>query len=146
MSNRKPNGLVLFEGSSVLDGQPIVVIATLNSRNSKTGDMVQTWILRSDINPVEASKTKQDASICGGCPHRHSLGGACYVNIGQAPLAVWKAYKRGAYPHVLEGDNEKYLKGRFIRLGSYGDPAAVPVSIWKYITGLADGGTDTRIR
>jgi len=137
----KPKGIVLYEGPSVLDNAPIVVIATLNSRNEKTGDMVQTWIMRSDINPMEASKTKQDGSVCGGCPHRHSLGGACYVNIGQAPLAVWKAYKRGSYAHVTDDGVGDYLNGRFIRLGSYGDPAAVPALVWEYVTGLASGWT-----
>jgi hypothetical protein len=137
----KPKGIVLYEGPSVLDGSPIVVVATLNSKNAKTGDMVQTWIMRSDLNPVEASKTKQDASVCGGCPHRHSLGGACYVNIGQAPLAVWKAYKRGSYAQITDAGVGDYLNGRFIRLGSYGDPAAVPALVWEYVTGLASGWT-----
>lgn len=137
----KPKGIVLYEGPSVLDGAPIVVVATLNSRNEKTGDMVQTWIMRSDINPIEASKTKQDGSVCGGCPHRHSLGGACYVNLAQAPLAVWKAYKRGTYAHVTDDGVGDCLNGRFIRLGSYGDPAAVPALVWEYVTGLASGWT-----
>jgi hypothetical protein len=64
----KEKGFILYEGKSVLDGAPIVYIATLSTSNRKTGDMVQTWILRSDINPVEASKQKLDASICGNCP------------------------------------------------------------------------------
>lgn len=137
---RKPNGLVLFEGASVLDGAPIVVVATLNSKNVKTGNMVQTWILRADVNPVEASKQALDDSICGGCPHRHSLGGACYVNLGQAPLAVWKAYKRGSYPK-LDAETAHYLKDRFVRMGSYGDPAAVPATVWHQVVDLASGWT-----
>lgn len=134
-------GIILYEGQSVLDGAPIVAIATLSSKNGKTGNMVQTWIMRSDIDPMEAIKTKQDVSICGGCPHRHALGGACYVNIAQAPLAVWKAYKRGAYSYITDEGVGDYLNGRFIRLGSYGDPAAVPVLIWEYVTSLASGWT-----
>ena len=84
----------------MLDGAPIVVIATTKSSNRKTGDMVQTWILRSDIKPTEASKAGADASICGDCKHRWSLGGACYVNIGQGPGAIFRAYKRGNYPQA----------------------------------------------
>jgi len=36
----KLNGVVLYEGPSMLDGEPIVVIATLKSSNIKTGNMV----------------------------------------------------------------------------------------------------------
>ncbi len=52
---KKPLGLVLFDGPSQLDGQPIVAIATGVSRpltNAKTVDMIQTWILRSDVHRV----------------------------------------------------------------------------------------------
>jgi hypothetical protein len=43
-------GVVLYEGPSELDGKPIVVVATFNSVNDKTGNMVQTWIIRSDMH------------------------------------------------------------------------------------------------
>ena len=46
---------IIYNGPSLLDGQPIVVIATYSNRNKKTGHVVQTYILRSDINPLEAS-------------------------------------------------------------------------------------------
>jgi hypothetical protein len=82
----KPKGYILYKGPSVLDGAPIVVIATMSTNNGKTGDMVQTWILRDDVSPLEATKTGQDSSVCGECPHRHYLGGACYVTVFQAPL------------------------------------------------------------
>ena len=62
--------LILWEGNSLLDNAPIAVIALLSSNNRKTGDngtknMVQTVIIRTDIDPVTASKNKQDESICG---------------------------------------------------------------------------------
>jgi hypothetical protein len=47
--------IVLYRGPSLLDGSPIVAIATIGSTNVKTGPMVQTWILRADMNPLEAS-------------------------------------------------------------------------------------------
>jgi hypothetical protein len=81
----KQKGFILYEGASELDNAPIVVIATMSTNNRKTGKMVQVWILRSDIDPIEAFKSRADYSICGNCPQRWSLGGACYVNIGQAP-------------------------------------------------------------
>ena len=57
----KQKGFVLYDGASVLDGAPIVVIATLETSNAKTGAMVQTWILRSDIEPHQAIKTGDDS-------------------------------------------------------------------------------------
>ena len=104
----KPNGYILFEGPSAIDGKPIVVIATgfaNKSANGKTGDMIQTWIIREDIKPNDAVKSGDDESICGQCIHRPALKAAiqakgekhirCYVKVWQAPLVVWKAYKRG---------------------------------------------------
>ena len=67
------NGYILWEGASLIDGAPIVVIATgfaSRSTNRKTGGMVQTYILRRDIDPVSAVQSGDDASICGDCPHR----------------------------------------------------------------------------
>ena len=136
----KPRGLIMYEGPSVLDGEPIVVIATLHSNNEGTGDLIQTWILRSDVNPVDATKTGQDESVCGNCPHRWFHNGACYVNVGQAPNAVWKAYKRGSYPEY-DNESSSYFENRIVRLGSYGDPAAAPYETWREILWHAAGHT-----
>ena len=69
-------GVVLYEGPSLLDGQPIVVIATGLARlsaNPKTGDMVQTWVLCRDVDPFAAIHNGQDVSVCGDCPLRGIL-------------------------------------------------------------------------
>jgi hypothetical protein len=53
------NGIVIYRGPSILDGSPIVVIATglgSGSSNRKTGALVQTWILRDDVSPIERSR------------------------------------------------------------------------------------------
>ena len=128
---------IIYNGPSLLDGQPIVVIATYSNRNTKTGKVVQTYILRSDINPLEASKTGQDFSICGSCPMRGEVttdpkrkiakGRKCYVNLGQGVLIVFKSYKRGVYK---EGSARDMGRDRFVRVGTYGDPAAVPSHVW----------------
>lgn len=76
MAQRKPTGFVIYEGPSVLDGAPIVAIAVTASDNRKTGNMVQTYILRRDVHPSEALRTGDDASIRGDCKHRPALGGA----------------------------------------------------------------------
>jgi hypothetical protein len=128
---------IIYNGPSLLDGKPIVVIATYSNRNTKTGKVVQTYILRSDINPLEASKTGEDFSICGSCPMRGEVttdpkrkiakGRKCYVNLGQGVLIVFKSFLRGVYQ---EGDPRTMGRGRFVRVGTYGDPAAVPSEVW----------------
>ena len=136
------NGIVLYRGPSMLDGAPIVVIATGikgRSNNAKTGDMVQTWILREDVSPVDAINSGADASICGDCPHRGETDGAkvrgrsCYVLVFQAPQNVWKTYKRGGYIDAVTA-LEDVGRDRVVRLGSYGDPAAVPAYVWSALT------------
>ena len=134
-------GFIMYEGSSSLDSSPIVVIATLETSNRKTGNMVQVWILRSDVNPVEATKTGQDASVCGSCIHRHYNGGACYVNVGQAPNSIWKAYKRGRYERYDHAKHRDLLRHRKIRLGAYGDPASAPYEIMHYLAHAGIGWT-----
>ena len=54
-------------------------------------------------------------------------GRRCYVNLGQGVLIVWKAYKRGVYQ---TGDAIEMGRDRFVRIGTYGDPAAVPKYVW----------------
>lgn len=141
----KPKGFILQRGTSPIDGNPFVVILTLKTSNRKTGNMPQVWILREDVDPVTAVLTGQDETICGDCPHRKNTTTgerSCYVNVGQAPLAVWKAYKRGSYEEDLTvEDGERYLKGKRIRFGAYGDPAIIdPVIFWA-VAGAADGHT-----
>lgn len=150
----KPNGYILYEGPSAIDGAPIVVIATGfadTSANPKTGDMIQTWILRADIAPHHAVKTGDDSSICGNCEHRPArrdeilASGAafvpCYVKAFQAPLSVYGAYKRGRYPVASMADIATLCAGRMIRLGAYGDPFAAPIAIWRAATSKALGWT-----
>lgn len=137
-------GVTVYEGPSVLDGKPIICVATLRSSNVKTGDMVQTWILRADVSPVEAVKEGHDVSVCGVCPHRHFLKGACYVVPFQAPSTVWRKWKAGKYPALaaIGGRRLLTLLGRRpLRLGSYGDPAAVPYPVWQGLVAIAGSHT-----
>lgn len=136
--------MILYEGKSQLDGSPIVAIATFGSNNRKTGSMIQTWILRSDVDPVTAVKEGSDRSICGTCPFRGSFATrTCYVNVGQAPQAVYRAYKRGSYPRLSDNPDKGIarFRGKYVRLGAYGDPVAVPVNVWARILRVAKGWT-----
>jgi hypothetical protein len=151
MTTSKQNGFILYQGPSELDGQPIVCIATgfaKASQNTKIGVGIQTWILRADVNPYAATQTGADASICGACKHRGSLrdgrnvGRTCYVHITMGgPASVWRAYRNGAYREASWNTIRAALAGRMLRLGSYGDPAAVPAEIWQDLAAVATGHT-----
>lgn len=93
------SGLILFNGPSVLDGSPIVVVATKNTTNQKTGPMIQTWIIRADMAPAVAVKKGADTAICGKCPHRHFSGGGCYVQPYRL-AALYKKFARGGVSNV----------------------------------------------
>lgn len=141
-------GAIIWQGTSRIDGRtPVVCIMTglkgKGSSNRKTGAMVQTYIIRADINPIEAVQARADGGICGGCPHRKQPDGrrTCYVNIGQGPTSVFKAFKRGSYPIVPLETAAELVAGKFVRFGTYGDPAAVPVEVWEALAGTAGGYT-----
>lgn len=154
----KFSGVVLYEGPSMLDGKPIAVIACridVASRNEKTGAMVQTFIIRTDIAPNDALKTGDDESVCGMCPQRPKLGGKCYVKVFQAPLVVYRALLAGRYARPGVDYDAALIPALFeglsVRLGTYGDPAAAPYSIWrattlraKKITGYSHQWRDSR--
>lgn len=141
---KQQNRMLVWSGVSVLDGiTPLVVLATglaQSSQNSKTGGMVQLWILRADIAPHTAHTQGADAAVCGNCPHRSKASGgsnACYVNLGQGPRSTWVAHTNtGSMPMDVEA-----FRGRRVRFGAYGDPAAVPFEVWQGIANVAAGVT-----
>lgn len=138
-------GAIVYRGPSRLDGTPIVVVATGlkdKSKNGKTGAMVQTWILRDGAHPVQAVHTGADAGICGECPLRplnaRGTGGPmCYVNKGFGPASVYRGLQAGIYPEATPSDVKMVSdsRGLNVRFGSYGDPGAVPVSLWRRLNG-----------
>lgn len=145
---KKPTGYIIYRGASLLDGKPIVVVAiTAQSKNSKTGDLVQTYIMvDNNASPVENAKSLKDVSVCGDCKHRRGMGGSCYVNLGQGPRAVMDGVLRGIYPDIYADADYalgliESVRGRKVRLGTYGDPAAVPAYVWKTLLYSAAGHT-----
>lgn len=132
-------GHVVWQGPSLLDAAPIMAIALKASENTKTGNMVQTYILRQDMHPSEAVLTGADASICGSCSLRPIQGGACYVRVDRGPAMVYKTWRSGGYP--LHNDPAVLGEGRMVRLGAYGDPMAVPARIWQALVSKAEGHT-----
>jgi hypothetical protein len=158
----KANGYVIDRNVSPIDGATYVTILTLKSTNRKTGNMAQVWILREDISPVEAVQTGKDVTICGNCVHRGEYSPAldkminrsCYVNYGQGPNSVWKAYKRGVYKELdyvgckdlpsngtFYADVEAIATGRRIRWGAYGDPSVINPQVVNLFNSYAEGHT-----
>lgn len=129
-----------YEGPSMIDGSPIIAIATVSSGNSKTGNIVQTWIMPATVDPITAVKNGNDAAVCGTCKYRpitaliRNMDGTtntrCYVNTGQAPLSIFGANQRGVYPLVPIDQLHTMVAGMIVRLGSWGDPFAVPLRYW----------------
>ena len=142
---------VIYSGPSLIDSAPIIVLAQSNSTNRKTGDMVQTYVIRSDIDPITASRTGADRSICGDCIHRgkpsnkatgQAIDRTCYVTLAHGPLGKYKAFKRGAYPQAFGHDKIRAIGlGRMVRIGTYGDPCAVPSYVWTSLIDAAQGWT-----
>lgn len=127
-----PTGYVLWEGTSRLDNKtPIVCVLTMQSRNQGTGNLAQTWILMQDIPPLEAIREDKDGPICGSCIHAKLR--TCYVLVHQAPTQVWKTWRAGRYPLVTQTILKKAITRRGVRIGAYGDPAAVPIEVWRCI-------------
>jgi hypothetical protein len=105
---------------------------------------------------VEAVQTGKDATICGNCPHRKQADGSrsCYVNVGQGPNSIWKAYKRGSYKELsyvgsadlpsngsFYSQIESMLKGKRIRWGAYGDPSVINAQVVNLFNSYATGHT-----
>ena len=143
-----PTRIVAWEGPSALD--PSVTIRAIctglgdASHNPKTGEMVQLWIVLRDMAPHEATRSGEDSAVCGLCPKRPSAerNGAlpCYVRAFQGPRSVWQASRDQSV------DTEGALRaiersGRAIRLGAYGDPAALPIDLVTALAFAARGHT-----
>jgi hypothetical protein len=153
----RPLGVILHRGVSSYDGSPYVVIMPLrNSKNKKTGSMLQTYILRADMHPVQAVREEQDGSICFNCPMRGRLGfpkrtkanakrnkrwRACYVNVGQGPAMVYGAFQRGRYVEYVSDLHDQFIRGRRIRFGTYGEPVLIPLPLVVHLASISNGWT-----
>ncbi len=149
LRRREFAGVVLWRGASALDGAPIAVIATritVKSRNAKTGRMVQTFVIRTDMHPVLATKNGGNKSVCGTCIHAPKPAtetapadlGTCYVNVGRSVASVYRTLIAGRYAEPGRDYDARILPDLFaglvFRLGSYGDPTAAPFQVWRAAT------------
>lgn len=147
---RKPktkntNGFIIYDGKSQFDGSDIIVIVT-NSREAKLvkkiGLSYQTWIIKKNIHPLDAMRSRQDLGVCWNCPFKNvfnedtqTLQGVCYVNLSGLS-SVYASYVAGQY-----NTEENYSLGLNARIGSYGDPAAVPIEVWERLLSQVPSST-----
>lgn len=134
---RKEPSLVIWRGPSVFDGRPIRVVLSPHSRNIVTGDMAQVFILPDDVNPMTAIRTREDRRVCGDCLLRPGVIGGCYVNVWDAVRGVWAATRHADTATASQVWDA--VRRRPIRIGAYGDPAAMPRQVFDYLVAVAHG-------
>jgi hypothetical protein len=124
--------LVIYRGPSRFDPSATIrAILVPDSKNAKTGPMVQLFIVPDLIAPHTAQITGDDLSVCGTCPLRPKLSGGCYVVTCQGALSTWKATADKGIAGAAEV--AAMLRGKTLRLGAYGDSAALPAWLVPYL-------------
>lgn len=99
---------IVYRGPSSLTGEPIVAILTDEGSTTKTGCMLQLWVI----------------ADTGQIPHETAK--VCAEN------ALYAAYLRGSY-----AGKQVDLTGQALRLGAYGDPAELPIEVIERLTAQA---------
>lgn len=137
-------GVVFYRGPSLLTGAAIVgALSGLEggSMNPKTGPMVQAWILCADQAPMDAKRANVDDAVCGDCKlrGRDGVNSGCYVSPWLGPFNVYKQVQAGRYHEATWPELHALLEGRHVRLGAYGDPAAIPFEVWQQMLVTAAG-------
>ena len=100
-----------------------------SSSNSKTGDMVQLAILPIDNKPTKALKDRQLPN-CSSC----AMITSCYVNT----MSLNEVYKKTVNQAVSAVP--KQLRAP-VRLGSWGDPGLLPLSLLQQLIRAAGSHT-----
>lgn len=116
----------------------LVFTALNGSSNRKTGDMIQTYLL-------DKSRLKSEKSVFGAKCQDCSMVKECYVSRDKLSvrrsLVLTLEGQRATYQKRLLGGVLPLLKGRLIRLGTYGDPSAIPLRDLARICSSAKGHT-----
>ena len=136
-STPKVIGYVLYQT------EEIAIIATLKTRNRKTGKMIQIWIINRNISPMDALQSGASSAICFDCPHMGDGTGkkrTCYVNLRYVQ-AVWKAYQRGRYEYLPMSEYARVFAGKAIRFGAYGEPVLLPIAHVEALAAVASRWT-----
>jgi hypothetical protein len=125
----------VWQGTSQIDGKTKIAVYLTGGRgkkpsaNRKTGAMVQAWIMAIGHAPHDLVREGADQAVCGACPHSGAQGRTCYVRVDQAPLSIWRAHANK--PRGRVAAQIARFGAMPLRIGAYGDPAAVPVYVWR---------------
>jgi len=131
----KPTALVLYRGRSLFTGQLIEAVAVNSNGNRKTGAMVGVFI-QPAANVAKA--VRPHPSVCpDACAFRDA--GGCYVNWAWGPRSVQVAHS--GRPVCKPAEAREFARDRMVRLGQAGDPAAIPVHVWRKLLTHAAGWT-----
>lgn len=155
-------GVLLWHGPSQINGEPVFATIQFGSANRKTGSMLQTYILSAEHSTLAALQNRLEEAICGACVHRPQADGtrSCYVD-PRSLATVWQSVTgsgirtgiatEGRYLTLQEVaslcgvDTKRALEllgmGERVRLGTYGDPAAIPAALWATLTSQAETWT-----
>jgi hypothetical protein len=135
-----PNSAIVWRGPSAFTGRDVEVLVQClktPSTNEKTGRMVQVSIVQADENPSLMRGTDRERDVCGDCRGQKRLEGWCYED--------WQPFLIGQRRHLAErvrlADAGELLRGRAVRVGAYGDPAAVPFEVWARLLAHVSGWT-----
>jgi hypothetical protein len=127
--------MIMHNGKSRFNGENFAVVATgLNgeSKNPKTGKMIQLTILPTDVNPLDSNREYKDNAgevphtVCNDCP---LINRGCYVNVGFSVWQIFNGLKRGIYG---KKDYAKFV-GKAVRFGAWGEPTLIPLRVTKAI-------------
>jgi hypothetical protein len=64
------------------------------------------------------------------------------VRLEQAPTGIFKAYEAGRYELVTSPEAVELVRGRALRIGAYGDSAALPIGVVRPLAAAADVETN----
>jgi hypothetical protein len=111
------NTVCIYDGPSLGDSMGVLVLLsglTDPSINTKTGDMIQTYIVRADMAPDIAANIGADVSICGGCNFRPIAVAMaaqadidwipCYVDKIRGPAGAWKSHAAGRVEYITPAE------------------------------------------
>lgn len=102
------------------DSDRAMLLQESTSRNSKTGDLANLWIV-----PLNGCAE----AVCGDCALLHA---GCYAHAGRTGMVSRKAAaKHTDGPIASEADILRAIRGRIVRSAVIGDTAFIPVAVWQ---------------
>ena len=135
---------LVYNGPSMLEPETDIIAVLRDAGNTKTGKNDGTWelsILPWDVHGAPFHKERPNdshRSVCGDCPFGGRYTGqdgprTCYVD-PRGPNGIYDAIDRGSFEGgdietVRQAIERKRIAPRMLRLGSWGDPTAIPVDI-----------------